>query len=74
MMAAYVVVGVEYPGDVLCQVAVQNGLDVVTMVDCRELIGKCQALCSCTMKQIFLKMKNVFGKYTVALTGVSQTV
>ena len=50
MMAAYVVVGVEHPCDVLRQVAVQNGLDVVTMVDCGELIGKRQALCSCIMK------------------------
>lgn len=47
MMAAYVVVGVEHPCDVLRQVAVQNGLDIVTMVDCGESIGKRQALCSC---------------------------
>ena len=33
MTAAYIVVGVEYPGDVLRQVAVQNCLDVITMVD-----------------------------------------
>lgn len=49
-MAAYVIVGVEHPGDVLRQVAVQDGLDVVTMVDCGESIGKRQALCSCIMK------------------------
>lgn len=32
-MAAYVVIGVEYPGDVLRQIAVQNCFDVITMVD-----------------------------------------
>lgn len=32
----YVVIGVEHAGNVLCQIPVQNGLDVIPDVDCRQ--------------------------------------
>lgn len=33
MTVTYIVVGVENPGNVLCEVAVQDSFDIVTMVD-----------------------------------------
>lgn len=33
----YVVVGVEHAGNVLRQIPIQNGLDVIPDVDCRQV-------------------------------------
>ena len=33
MKVTYIVVGVEYPGNVLSKVAVQDSFDIVTVVD-----------------------------------------
>lgn len=30
---AYIVIGVQHAGNVLCQISIQNGLDVITHID-----------------------------------------